>query len=193
MKINSSIFLLLVLCILFGQINLCWARNCRYFKSLVTVSRFDNPSISKVLRPIADVTDLFVGLICHLQQLGDTCCVLPNNKIIFTNLVVSGGITDPLPGDKALCYTPRPSVIYPSPEASLDGSPSEIKAPQKKLDNLEDGIYGRDINECYSSDSLSRGKCFLLVTLPNSRNLSKVTVWVQPKGANFDKGTTKKT
>ena len=61
------------------------------------------------------------------------------------------------------------------------------KAPQKKLDNLEDGIYGRDINECYSSDSLSRGKCFLLVTLPNSRNLSKVMVWVQPKGANFDK------
>ena len=90
------------------------ARYSRYTKSLVAVSRFEKTTISKVVGTVSTTRDLALSKTCHQQRL-ETCCVLPDNTLVFTQLIISGGITDTEPGDKALCLTQRPVVIFPSP------------------------------------------------------------------------------
>ena len=96
----------------------------------------------------------------------------------LTDLYVVPGVPDDTPGDKIECYTSKRRMLYPGPGALLTGSLTY--SPTKPIDVLRDGIYDRDIANCFHSTHVVH--TYILVELPKVSAISAVTVRSQPKG-----------
>ena len=136
------------------------AREATFYSSSVAIARFDSTLINKELVEFNSVIE--ASLRCLDRNWCDAFCLLPNKTAILNDLVISGGIEDTKSGEKVVCYTKRPRVIYPTPQATISSSPVDVKYPQRTSANLEDGVYGFDINECFLSPGTNGKKHFLI-------------------------------
>ena len=143
------------------------------YRSLVTNDRFDSTLIKKEL---VDFISLFqVSASCIKLSWCDAFCLLPNKTAILTDLVISGGFEDTKSGQKVVCYTKRPKVIYPSPQATISSSRNRATAPLRIVENFQDGIYGFDNDQCFSAYTAKRLK-WIVVNFSEPKVVSRVVI-----------------
>lgn len=109
-------------------------------------------------------------------------CRQSNGTYTLTDLLVTGGVTDTLPGAKVPCLSKRSSsMLFPSLLSSISGSPDNIQFLKRTKANLLEGIYGYDMDECtlvYSVNPLA----YILVDLGEVKTISRIVVRNQPRG-----------
>ena len=155
------------------------AREATFYSSSVAIARFDSTLINKELVEFNSVIE--ASLRCLDRNWCDAFCLLPNKTAILNDLVISGGIEDTKSGQKVVCYTKRPRVIYPTPQATISSSPVDVQYPQRISANLEDGVYGFDIEECFRA-TVSTGKKHFLIGFSKPKVVSNVKVRTQKTG-----------
>jgi len=159
-----------------------------YTVSRVSINRFTGYNIQQLKfpnrLPMAD--PIFLAGACMKYSWCTTGCILPSDEYVLTNLLVSGGITDPMAGEKIPCYTIRPAVIYPSPNAVVVATRTEPAMSRRLISHVEDGVYGFTNPECYYSD-VGITKQFIYIMLPQAEPVRRVVVRAQYSGEIFNK------
>ena len=106
-------------------------------------------------------------------------CQTPDLQYVLTNLLVTGGVTDPAPGNKMVCYTRRPRGYN---ILTATATPVDAGSPDRVLENVADGIYGFDLSECYLGNHISGSPPFYRADLGGIRKINKVVYLSQPGG-----------
>ena len=114
--------------------------------------------------------------LCSSLEWCETLCFLSSCTAVLTDLYVSGGVTDTMAGNKALCFTKRPIVLYPKSGVSITASATEITLPIRVIENIEDGVYGFQMDECYCTSEFHP---YILIELSESLNISQIALRTQ--------------
>ena len=156
-----------------------------YFKSYVSENRFPGPEITTQIYPFSDQKATLIRFLslCMSLEWCEALCFLSSGSAVLTDLYVSGGATDTMEGNKALCFTKRPIRLYPKNGVSITVS-NTTAAPARVIQNLEDGIFGFQMDECYYSDM---HHTYILIELSESRNITQIALRTQPQGQTYDK------
>ena len=157
-----------------------------YFKSYVSESRFPGPEITTQFYPFSDQKATLIRFLfqCTFLEWCEALCFLSSGTAVLTDLYVSGGVTDTMAGNKALCYTKRPRLLYPRSGVSITASKTEITLPSRVIENIEDGVYGFQIDECYCTLEFHP---YILIELSESRTITKIALRGQPNGQTHNK------
>ena len=157
-----------------------------YFKSYVSESRFPGPEITTQFYPFSDQKATLIRFLflCTSLEWCEALCFLSSGTAVLTDLYVSGGVTDTMAGNKALCFTKRPIVLYPKSGVSITASKTEILLPLRVIENIEDGVYGFQMDECYCTMEFHP---FILIELSESRNITQIALRGQPIGQTHNK------
>ena len=156
-----------------------------YFKSYVSESRFPGPELTTQFYPFSDQKSTIGFLsLCMSLEWCEAMCFLSSGTAVLTDLYVSGGVTDTMTGNKALCFTKRPMVLYPRIGVSITASETAITLPARVIENMEDGVYGFDRDECYCTLEFHP---YILIELSESRTITKIALRGQPQGHTDNK------
>ena len=157
-----------------------------YFKAYVSENRFPGPEIQAHYYPFSNQQGSphirFLSL-CTSLKWCDAACFLSSGTAVVTNLYVIGYMTDTMAGNKALCFTKRPKLLYPNRGVSITASPTSY-VPARVIENVADGVYGFQMDECYYTQESVQ---YILIELSESRNITQIIVRSQPKGLTYDK------
>ena len=115
------------------------------------------------------------------SYLGWCACVCQTLDLqyLLTNLIVTGGVTDPASGNKMVCYTRRPRGYK---ILTAVASPVFASYPDRVLENNIDGIYGFEFKKCYHGNDVSGSNTFYRADLGVIRKINKVIYLSQPGG-----------
>ena len=157
-----------------------------YFKSYVSESRFPGPEITTQFYRFSDQKATLIRFLslCTSLEWCEALCFLSSGTAVLTDLYVSGGVTDTMAGNKALCFTKRPIVLYPKSGVSITASATQNQNPLRVIENIEDGVYGFQMDECYYTKSYHP---YILIELSESRNITQIALRGQPIGNTGDK------
>ena len=157
-----------------------------YFKSYVSEIRFPHHKIKTQFYPFSDQKAIFIRVLslCTSLEWCEALCFLSSGSAVLTDLYVSGGATDTMEGNKALCFTKRPISLYPKNGVSITASNTDGTAPIRVIENMEDGVYGFRTGELYYS---SANRPHILIELSESRNITQIALRTQPAGTMGDK------
>ena len=158
----------------------CQAKSALFIKSTVESSRLAASTIQKTKYALKKGGFLGTAMTCNYVA-WENYCVTAANEITATNLLISGGITDKKSGDKIPCYTTNPRVAFPSNEATFTGAPHFASFSKRTLSNLEDGVYGFDINECFFADYTQKF-IHMVIDFKQPRTLTTVKMRNQNSG-----------
>lgn len=116
-------------------------------------------------------------------------CEVSATSYVLSDLLVTGGAQDTLPGDKLTCFTQRTTPgLFPAPTTVIaDHSPPT--SVERKAVNLLDGIYGLDIDECYFGEtgSSSGDNPYIIFDFGYIRAVRQIVVRIQPSGSAYNK------
>ena len=157
-----------------------------YFKSLVSESRFPSPEITTQFYPFSDQKSaLFRFLsLCASLEWCEVVCFVSSGTAVLTNLYVSAGATDTMAGKMALCFTKRPISLYTKIGVSITASKTHSQFPLRVIENIGDGVYGFQTNECYCTQEYHP---HILIELSAPRNITQIALRCQPDGYTADK------
>lgn len=151
--------------------------------SLVDESRLSSDTV--VTEERAMTTKISAALRCIHSPTCECLCVLPNNTYAFTDLVVTGNIADTMAGNLLECFTKRPAGYRLSPAAgvTITASPVSPDIPGRVQENMYDGIYGGNIDECYYSRTANAYNYkYFVVDFGYSVDIAYVSVRIQTIG-----------
>ena len=179
-------YLLLCFLQLFPKISSLDIAGQLYFKSYVSENRFLGDKIKTQYYPFSDQRDTHIRflLLCTFQEWCAALCFLSSGSAVLTDLYVSAGMTDTMAGDKAPCYTKRTRVLYPKRGVSITASNTASNAAVRVIENMEDGVYGFGMGECYYSKA---NRPHILIELSESRSITQIALRTQPAGTTGDK------
>ena len=122
-----------------------------------------------------------VTALCNRLEDCAAVCFLSDEDVVF----ISALVTNTFPGGIVPCYTPRPPTLYPSPTAFTEVTARHRGLSERIIENIQDGVYGLDISECYYADTID--KPFILITFPQPVKVSQVVIRSQPSGGILNK------
>ena len=159
----------------------------KYSKSYVSEERLSRPRIETLSLPFSNNEETHVRIlsVCRLLPWCEAVCLPTSGEAVLTDLYINGGITDTMAGNKVPCFTSRAVPLYPNSEASVKASPTRNDYPARVIEQMQDGVYGFDIEECFSADSDSNP--YIVVEIPESRNITSISFRTQPYGYIGDK------
>ena len=166
-NINTRKMCVKILLYLLIKVHQSMARDAAFVVSLDTIERFDSGLVKKELLELNSLRRISLNYL--ERNWCDAVWLHPNKIDTLTNLVISGGFEDTKSGQKVVCYTKRQRVIYPTPQATISSSPLDVKYPKRTSANLEDGVYGFDIEECFHATVSTGKKHFLIGYCPNRK------------------------
>ena len=157
-----------------------------FFKSHVSENRFPGPEITTQFYPFSDQTSFLIRFLslCTSLEWCEAVCFLSSGTAVLTDLYVGGGATDTMAGNKALCFTKRPILLYPKSAVSTTASEVHIDTPVRVIENIEDGVYGFQKDECYHTIDHHP---HILIELSESRNITQIALRTQLAGYTSDK------
>ena len=155
-----------------------------YTKSHVSENRLTGSGITKHLQ-LSDANEATHARLlsaCMSLSWCEAVCYPPTGLAVLTDMYISSGITDTMAGNKVVCYTKRSAfLVYPSSGASLKATRTDDSMPIRVIENLEDGVYGLTGIECYYAKEKTNP--YILVELPVSKTITRVSLRAQPSGA----------
>ena len=165
------------ICLLTIAFNGVTSSSHAYIRSVVSEDWLSGGAITTQTNSFAN----FQQATAKCSYLGWCACVCqtPDLQYVLTNLLVTGGVTDPASGNKMVCYTRRRRGYN---ILTATASPIFQIGSARVLENIVDGIYDFTLAKCYHGKDVPGGQLYYRADLGGVRKINKVVYLSQSAG-----------
>lgn len=159
------------------------ARSASFSSAVVSADRFLPPAGFFNSTDITAINKLTALTQCMSVSWCTVTCKLTETHYIISNMLVTGGTVDPMTGNKLDCYTTRPKgIFYHSPNINITATPGHGVNLVRVIENLSDGVYAYEVDECFYGLSAVGTEGFVLVDLKSEYKISYLKFVLQGIG-----------